>query len=129
MSWVDTYVSWCFFIAMAAPVLFVAVYLTMPWKESWEGRVLMLGQVVWIGFLLNGVLFFAVGEDYFGRDAFRILLFTALLVKLWGLTVLLIVRRQQGRALARSQRSQSPADAPSAPPETHPSGRRQPDPL
>ena len=126
MSSVDTYVSWCFFIAMAAPVVFVAVYLTMPWKATWEGRVLMLGQVVWIGFLLNGVLFFALGEDYFGREAFRILLFTALVIKLWGLTVLLIVRRQQGRALARSQRSLSQS---STPPETNRAGRRQPDPL
>ena len=110
MSWVDTYVSWCFFIAMAAPVVFVVVYLTMPWKATWEGRVLMLGQAVWVGFLLNGVLFFAIGEDYFGRDAFRILLFTALVIKLWGLTVLLIVRRQQGRrqALAESSASHQP---------------------
>jgi hypothetical protein len=114
VSWVDTYVSWCFFIAMAAPVLFVAVYLTMPWKESWEGRVIMLGQAVWIGFLLNGVLFFAIGEDYFGRDAFRILLFTALLFKLWGLTVLLIIRRQQGRQQAAETHPAEPETSPSA---------------
>ena len=123
MSWVDTYVSWCFFISMAAPVLFVAVYLTMPWKESWEGRVLMLGQAVWIGFLLNGVLFFAAGEDYFGRDAFRILLSTALLFKLWGLTVLLVARRQQGRrqALSELSASQPPETPRPAAPGTSPS--------
>jgi FtsH-binding integral membrane protein len=108
MSWVDTYVSWCFFIAMAAPVVFVVVYSTMQWKKSWEGRVLMFKQALWVGFLLNGVLYYALGDDYFGRDALRILLFTALPVALWGLTVLLLVRRHQARA------AQTPA------PETHP---------
>jgi hypothetical protein len=97
MSWVDTYVSFCFFVAMAAPVVFVVVYSTMPWKTTWEGRVLMFKQALWVGFLLNGVLYFALGDDYFGRDALRIVLFTALPVALWGLTVLLIVRRHQGQ--------------------------------
>jgi FtsH-binding integral membrane protein len=98
MSWVDTYVSWCFFIAMAAPVVFVVVYSTMQWKKSWEGRVLMFKQALWVGFLLNGVLYYALGDDYFGRDALRILLFTALPIALWSLTILLIVRRHQARA-------------------------------
>ena len=98
MSWVDTYVSWCFFVGMAAPVVFVAVYLTMPWWKTWEGRVIMLKQALWVGFLLNGVLYFALGEDYFGRDALRIALFTVLPIALWSLTVLLIVRRRQAKA-------------------------------
>jgi hypothetical protein len=108
MSWVDTYVSYCFFIAMGAPVVFVAVYLTMPFWKTWEGRVLMFKQALWVGFLLNGVLYFALGEDFFGRDVLRILLFTALPISLWGLTILLIVRRHQDRA------AQTPS------PETHP---------
>lgn len=112
MSWVDTYVSYCFFIAMGAPVVFVIVYWPMPWKKSWEGRVLMLKQVLWIGFLVNGVLYFALGPDFFGRDALRIVLFTTLPVALWSLTVLLIVRRQESRRLARAD--QTPL------PETHP---------
>jgi hypothetical protein len=110
MSWVDTYVSYCFFIAMAAPVVFVVVYSTMPWKKTWEGRVLMLKQALWVGFLLNGVLYFALGEDYFGRDALRILLFTVLPIALWGLTILLIVRRHQ----ARADQTQQPENRPLA---------------
>lgn len=108
MSWVDTYVSWCFFIAMGAPVVFVGVYLTMPWFRSWEGRVLMFKQALWVGFLLNGVLYFALGEDYFGRDAFRVVLFTALVVSLWSLTILLIVRKRQGRAAQRQLQETHP---------------------
>ena len=110
MSWVDTYVSYCFFIGMAAPVVFVLVYSTMPWKKTWEGRVLMFKQALWVGFLLNGVLYFALGEDFFGRDALRILLFTALPIALWGLTILLIVRRHQ----ARADQTQQPESRPLA---------------
>ena len=106
MTWVDTYVSWCFFVAMAAPVVFVIVYAhtpknSLPWWTTWEGRVIMFKQALWIGFLLNGVLFFALGDNYFGRDAFRIFLFTSLVLALWGLTVLLIVRRHQGKQIRR----------------------------
>ena len=98
MSWVDTYVSWCFFIGMGAPVVFVIVYATTQFWKTWEGRVLMFKQALWVGFLLNGVLYYALGDDYFGRDAFLVVLFTALAVSLWSLTILLIVRRQQSRA-------------------------------
>ena len=105
MSWVDTYVSWCFFVGMAAPVLFVIIYAhtprgSTPWYKSWEGRVIMLKQALWVGFLANGVLYFALGPDFSGRDAIRIVLFTALPIALWGLLVLLIVRRHQGKRAA-----------------------------
>ena len=129
MSWVDTYVSWCFFVAMAAPVVFVVVYAKTPWWRTWEGRVIMLKQVLWVGFLLNGVLYFALGPDWYGREVMRVVLFTTLPIALWGLTILLIVRQTQGRVLARSQHSQSQS---STPQETHPASgprRRQADPL
>lgn len=110
MSWVDTYVSYCFFVAMGAPLVFVAVYLTMEFWKTWEGRVLMFKQALWVGFLLNGVLYFALGEDYFGRDAFRVLLFTALPVALWSLTILLIVRRHQVRKTPTSETPPPPVE-------------------
>ena len=102
MSWVDTYVSWCFFIGMAAPVLFVIIYAhtprgSVPWWKSWEGRVIMLKQALWVGFLLNGVLYFALGPDWVGRDALRVSLFTILPLALWSLLILLIVRRRQAK--------------------------------
>jgi FtsH-binding integral membrane protein len=125
VTWVDTYVSWCFFIAMAAPVVFVIVYAytpegSQPWHSTVEGKVIMLGQVVWCFFLLNGVLFFALGEDYYGRNLFRVLLFTGLVVKLWSLTVLLIARRLETRRL----QPQEPLPASQS---SQHQGRRQPD--
>lgn len=121
MSWVDTYVSWCFFVAMGAPVVFVTVYAFAPWYKTWEGRVLMFKQALWVGFLLNGVLYFALGEGYFGRDAFRIVLFTALAVSLWSLSILLIVRRVQARRDAQTTLQEThPASAPGPAAAPHP---------
>ena len=99
---IETIISYEFFIAMLAPVIFVIVYMPTPWRKTWEGRVIMLKELLWCGFLLSGVLYYAVGPDYPGRQAFKLLLFTTLMVSLWAMTVLLIVRQVQGRRL-RSQ--------------------------
>lgn len=112
MSLIDTYVSWCFFIAMAAPVIFVILYAytppgSIPWYKSWEGRVIMLKQALFVGFLANGVLYFTLGPDWPGRDIVRILLFTVLPIALWSLLVLLIVRRRQGKKLIKESNAGS----------------------
>ena len=116
MTWVDTYVSWCFFVAMAAPVVFVIVYArtpkgSEPWHSTWEGRVLMFKQALWIGFLLNGVLYFVFSGDFLGREALRIVLFTILPVALWSLTILLIIRRRQSRDIQDDPEPEKELDA------------------
>ena len=112
---VDTIVSWEFFIAMGAPVVFFVIYLTMEWWKTWEGRVIMTQKLLFIGFLINGVLYYTLGPDYFGRDAFRLLLFTAMPIAFWGMTIVLI----QARLQALSREKLAPADPPPSP-ETHP---------
>lgn len=103
MSWVDKYVAVSFFVAMAAPVVFFVIYLTMRWWETWEGRVIMIQKLMFIGFLINGVLYYALGPDYFGRDAYRLALFTVMPVAFWGMTVLLVQARLQAYRARRSQ--------------------------
>jgi hypothetical protein len=91
MSFVDKVVAIEFFVAMFAPVVFIVLYNIPPirWHRSWEGRVIMAQKLLFTGFLLNGVLYFAVGPDYPGRDAFRLVLFTAMVPTLWGMAILL----------------------------------------
>jgi hypothetical protein len=114
MSWIDTVIAWDFFIAMAAPPVFVAVYLTMTWWKTWEGRVIMAKQVLFTGFLLNGVLYYALGPDYPGSDAFRLVLFTVMPIAFWGMTILLINARLQARREKLALAAQPPS------PETRP---------
>src|SRR5215217_4916553 len=112
MSWVDHVVAWGFFIAMAAPAVFVAVYLTTKWWKTWEGRVIMTQKLLFTGFLINGVLYYWVGEDYPGRDVYRLALFTIMPIAFWGMTILLI----SARLKARRSQPQMPEPAP----ESHP---------
>ncbi len=101
MSWVDRWVSIAFFTAMAAPLVFVIIYATRRFGRSWEGAALMALELLFFGFLLNGVLFFVLGQDYVGRTVFRLVLFTAMPIILWTLTILLIQAQRERRRLLR----------------------------
>ena len=114
---VDTIVSWEFFIAMGAPVVFFAIYLTMEWWKTWEGRVIMTQKVLFIGFLINGVLYYALGPDYPGRDVFRLVLFTAMPIAFWGMTIVLIQARLQAQ---REQSALADQTVPLTSEESHP---------
>lgn len=116
MTLVDKIVTWDFFIAMAGALVFVAIYLTAPWYRTWEGRIIMAQKLLFVGFLINGVLFFVVGPDYPGRDVFRLVLFTAMPTVFWGMTVLLIRARFDLGRRGAVQQDAAPAPEPEAEP-------------
>jgi hypothetical protein len=97
---------------MAGALVFVAIYLTVPWYRTWEGRVIMAQKLLFVGFLINGVLYFVAGPDYPGRDAYRLVLFTAMPVVFWGMTILLIKARLDSSRREPARQDAAPAAEP-----------------